>query len=332
MLYDTTKVFDSKKILKKSDIQERLSDIDIFRMYVGDFKIGSTFNSPLREDKNPSFGIFISKKDNAILYKDMSNGDCGDVFKFVKKLFGFTLYRDVYNKIYNDFNMNIKNINTKTNRVYKHRETEIAVKRKPFNAYDLKFWSSFGITIDTLKMYNVNSISFYTSNGIIKANYGYENPMYSYKVFNKFKIYRPMETKANKWRGNLSSLDIFGYEQLPETGNLLIITKSLKDVMVLREMGYNSIAPASESTIIPDIVIDKLKNRFKKLIIFYDRDKTGVQYSLIIKNHFNIPFILINKKYKTKDISDFVLKFGVKSAVELAITMFGSPSGENPTL
>ena len=45
--------------------------------------------------------------------------------------------------------------------------------------------------------------------------------------------------------------------------------------MTLRAMGYNSIAPPSESSSIPDIVIDKLRERYKSMIVFYDRDKAG---------------------------------------------------------
>ena len=138
--------------------------------------------------------------------------------------------------------------------------------------------------------------------------------MYAYKVFNKFKIYRPLSDKSIKWRGNLGSLDIQGFEQLPEKGNLLIITKSLKDVMVLYELGYNSIAPASESTVIPEIAMGNIKKRFKKIVVFYDRDATGMKFARKMVNQYNLDFMFIDKKHETKDISDFVKKFGIKKA------------------
>ena len=49
--------------------------------------------------------------------------------------------------------------------------------------------------------------------------------MYAYKVYNNFKIYRPLADKYTKWRKNLTDYDIQGYEQLPQKGDILFITK-----------------------------------------------------------------------------------------------------------
>lgn len=91
--------------------------------------------------------------------------------------------------------------------------------------------------------------------------------MYAYKVYNNFKIYRPLADKYHKWRNNLTEYDIQGYKQLPEKGDILIITKSLKDVMCLCKMGIPAVSPASESTFIPNIALEELKKRFKRIII-----------------------------------------------------------------
>lgn len=316
MLYNTEKILHSNRITKE-DILEKVSEYTIFSKYIGNIKIGAVYNSPLREDKNPSFGIFVSNRDKALLYKDMANGDCGDVFKFVKKLFNYSKYSEVYNRIYEDMNLSFASKMMYTKKEYKIKETKISVTRKKMSKDDFDFWLKFGITKETLKLYNVDSISSYFANGIIKAKYTKEEPMYSYKVFNKFKIYKPLSKKLDKWRGNLSSFDIQGFEQLPETADLLIITKSLKDVMVLYEMGYNAISPPSESTIIPEIIIKNLKSRFKKIIMFYDRDAAGVIFTRKMVKLYGFDFIFINKKYKTKDISDLVKKLGYAKALTI---------------
>ena len=45
------------------DLLDKLDDYDIYSYYVGQFKIGKLFNSPLRsDDKNPSFAIFNKLK------------------------------------------------------------------------------------------------------------------------------------------------------------------------------------------------------------------------------------------------------------------------------
>ena len=316
MIYDTNKVLldqKSAKSISKEDILKKVSEYDIFSKYLGPFKIGKAYKSPLREDRSPSFAVFVSSRDKALLYRDMGSGDCGDVFKFVKRKFGLTRYKDVLEKI--DSDLNLASMPEQVGySYYNNSPLRISIKRIDFSEADARFWGAYGISAKTLSFYNVSSISSFFINNIKSGTYKKNEPMYAYKVFNKFKIYRPLSDKSIKWRGNLGSLDIQGFEQLPEKGNLLIITKSLKDVMVLYELGYNSIAPASESTIIPEIAMGNIKKRFKKIVVFYDRDATGMKFARKMVNQYSLDFMFIDKKHETKDISDFVKKFGIKKA------------------
>ena len=127
---------------------------------------------------------------------------------------------------------------------------------------------------------------------------------------NNFKIYRPLADKYTKWRNNLTPYDIQGYEQLPKKGDLLIITKSMKDVMCLYEMGYTAISPASESTFLTPDVIDALKLRFKRILICFDRDVPGVKNMRKISLKTGLNGFLVHKKFKSKDISDAVKNNG----------------------
>ena len=306
-----------KPLITLESLLTKVTEYDIFAKYIGDFRIGNVYNSPLRDDSNASLGIFVSNRDNVLLYKDLSTGDCGNVVKFVKKLKGLTTYKETLEEIAKDLNIYSMTAELKHRKIYEPKSKDISVVRKPFNHIDLDFWAKFYISKETLDLFKVASISKYVLNGIVKAEYAKDNPMYCYKVFNKFKIYRPLDTKSNKWRGNLGSLDIQGFEQLPESGELLIITKSLKDVMTLHELGYVAIAPASESVIIPDIAINTLKRRFKRIIVFYDRDRTGMQFTRKMVRLHAFEFMFINKKHKQKDISDFVKEFGSKRALNI---------------
>ena len=56
----------------------------------------------------------------------------------------------------------------------------------------------------------------------------------------------------------------------------LVITKSLKDVMVLYEYGIPAIAPNSETIFVTEAQYQKLKNRFKRIYLFYDSDYAGI--------------------------------------------------------
>ena len=305
-------MYDSKKL--KEDIPitldyilSRVSEYDIYARYLGQFKVGFIYNSPFRKDKNPSFGIFLSKRSGKLLFKDHGSGVCGDIIKFVGELKGLTNYNDILNTIIKDLKIKNDTVLTSTYNYKSTSSTVIGVVRQPFTEVDLEYWAKYGITVPTLDKYKVNSIKYYLCNGVVKGIYKLENPMFSYKVFNNFKIYRPFGDKFTKWRNNLTSYDIQGFEQLPKKGNLLIITKSLKDVMALYEMGYTAISPSSESTFIPDDALEALKLRFKHILLCFDRDIAGVRNMRKVSLKTGLPCILVHKKFKAKDISDAIL-------------------------
>lgn len=310
-------MYDKEKA-KLSDITldwilSRVTEYDIYAHYLGQFKVGMIYNSPFRKDKNPSFGIFYSKRTKQLLFKDHGTGDCGNVIKFVSLYTGITNYNDILLDIVDKLKITSDTKLVSSKQYIASTETVIGVVRQDFTAEDINYWSQFNICIDTLKKFNVNSIKYYLCNGIVKGIYKKENPMYAYKVYNNFKIYRPLADKYTKWRNNLGQYDIQGFKQLPKTDNLLIITKSLKDVMCLYEMGISAISPASESTFIPDDVLDNLKKRFKHILICFDRDTAGIKYLRKISLKTGLKPLLVHKKWKAKDISDAIKSNGFEN-------------------
>lgn len=304
-MYDSTKIKQQDTPITLDYILSKVTEYDIYARYIGQFKIGFIYNSPFREDKNPSFGIFRSRKSGKLLFKDHGNGECGDVIKFVELYTGLTNYNDILNRIVTDMSIT-NNTKLKSIKQYESKDTVIGVVRQDWTDVDKQYWSQFGITKDTLTKFNVSSIKYYLCDGIVKGIYKNENPMYAYKVYDHFKIYRPLADKYTKWRNNLASYDIQGYEQLPKKGDLLIITKSLKDVMCLYEMGYTAISPSSESTFLTPDVIDALKRRFKRILICFDRDIPGVKNMRKISLKTGLKGFLVHKKWKAKDISDAI--------------------------
>lgn len=287
-------------------ILSKVTEYDIYAKYIGQFKVGMIYNSPFRKDKNPSFGIYYSKRTKQLLFKDHGTGECGNVIKFVSLFTGKTEYSDILSDIVDKLNItnNTKLVSSK--QYIPSTETVIGIVRQEFTDVDINYWKQFNISINTLKKFNVNSIKYYLCNGIVKGTYKRENPMYAYKVYNNFKIYRPLADKYTKWRNNLTDYDIQGYEQLPQKGDILFITKSMKDVMCLHEMGIPAVSPSSESTFLPKDVLEQLKTRFKRIIILFDRDVAGVKRSRKLSRETGLEAIFINKKFKAKDVSDAV--------------------------
>ena len=287
-------------------ILSKVTEYDIYAKYIGQFKVGMIYNSPFRKDKNPSFGIYYSKRTKQLLFKDHGTGECGNVIKFVSLFTGKTEYSDILSDIVDKLNItnNTKLVSSK--QYIPSTETVIGIVRQEFTDVDINYWKQFNVSINTLKKFNVNSIKYYLCNGIVKGTYKRENPMYAYKVYNNFKIYRPLADKYTKWRNNLTDYDIQGYEQLPQKGDILFITKSMKDVMCLHEMGIPAVSPSSESTFLPKDVLEQLKTRFKRIIILFDRDVAGVKRSRKLSRETGLEAMFINKKFKAKDVSDAV--------------------------
>lgn len=305
MVFDTNKIKEEVTITLDY-ILSRVSEYDIYAAYIGNFKVGMIYNSPLRKDKTPSFGCFYSRKTKQLLFKDHGTGECGNVIKFVSLITGLTNYSDILNDIVNKLKITSSTHLDSSKQYIPSTETVIGVVRQEFTDVDINYWKQFNISINTLKKFNVNSIKYYLCNGIVKGTYKRENPMYAYKVYNNFKIYRPLADKYTKWRNNLTDYDIQGYEQLPQKGDILFITKSMKDVMCLHEMGYPAVSPSSESTFLPKDVLEQLKTRFKRIIILFDRDVAGVKRSRKLSRETGLEAMFINKKFKAKDISDAV--------------------------
>jgi DNA primase len=258
-------------------------------------------------------------------YKDFATGDTGNVVDLLQKMENLK-YHEALKKIWNDVILQ-KSVSLRkaSDKIVKPEVIEniIEVKKKNFTENDILFWSKYHITKDTLKLYKVFPISTFWMNEI-QANFFYteKEPMYAYSIYDKYKIYRPYSRRLEKWRNNCSSFDIQGIEQLADNGDLLIITKSLKDVMVLHELGYNAIAPQSENSSIPKVIMDHLKLRFEKIIILFDYDEGGILGAKKLSEKYLIPYIFIPKHYldlyHIKDISDFIKEFG-KEQTEIMI-------------
>lgn len=297
------------------DLLELVDDYTIYSYYLGnDLKIGKLINSPLRtDDKVPSFGIFRSRNGD-LLFKDHGIGEAGNAIKFIKLYKGIQtrdeLERELL-RIVRKLNPEQKVLSNNHVHISSELPADIGIVRQPFTDIDKRYWKQFGISIDTLKKFNVFSIKYFLCNRVVRGTYKETSPMYAYKVYDRFKIYRPLASKYTKWRTNLTNEYVQGLAELPkEGGNLLIITKSLKDVMCLYEMGFYAVAASSETTFIPENVIQSLRSKWKHILILYDRDPTGMKKAREYSRKTKFPAFFVHKKFKSKDISDAVKTCG----------------------
>lgn len=307
-----------KKPVSKENILSKINAFDIFKKYISNFsEVGRHFTSDLRKDNNPT--CVVAKIGDNLLYKDFAVPGCLNCFDYVMHKYSVTFYQAL--EIINlDFSLGLlpniyldhvpspaKVYNVDIDSLEK-LPTEIRVSFRDWNLKDKKYWKdTFGITQKTLRYFQVYPLKGYWKNGEYQQcsslTYGYYFGKYE-DGRQGWKIYSPFEVVHNKWRGNASQ-DIYqGESQLPWTSEILIITKSLKDVMVLYELGIPSVAPQAESIIITQEKYNMYRKRFKRIVLLYDNDGPGVKATERICSELGIPHIYMPEG--SKDASDFV--------------------------
>ena len=322
----------NKRTISKESLLKYIDDVDVYTFYSNeDVEINKVTLSPLREEHRPSFGYFLADDGNEILFKDFVRGG-GDFIKFVQLLYDLPYY-DAMSKIAIDFGLDDKFIvkpmpkhhskpSSKINKkdVLKNRVSiTLQKRRRRWKAHDLAYWTQFGITRTILEKYNVEPIDyiFINSNPIKADKFAY--CFIEYKDNNEtYKIYQPY-SEEYKWRTNHNHSIWQGWCQLPEQGDTLIITKSLKDVMsIVSTTNYASVALQAESVKPKDHVVDQLKERFKNIYLLYDNDYNsevnwGQKFAIDIIHKYNIENIFIPTVYECKDYSDLWKSFKQKS-------------------
>jgi hypothetical protein len=301
----------------------KISEYDIFMYYIPEFKtLGKKFKSGLREDKTPT--VSIIPYNGKLLYKDFGNSDhTFDCFNYVKYKFGCS-FIDALRIVDCDFNLKLSSQNAavkftmgimafRQDKTPKFDKPDVIIKKRMrlWTREDANFWSKYLISKKILTMFAVEPIShFWVNNNRFSCN----SITYAFRFKSRYKLYSPYEVK-NKWLSNTNKNDIQGYKQLPKTGEKLIITSSLKDVMCLTAAGYNAIAMQSEMQIPEEKLISELQERFTKVEILYDNDfekqsNPGQTMARKLCDLYGFKNICIPDEFKSKDPSDLVNKVG----------------------
>lgn len=314
------------KQITREDLLQAVTQEDVYSKYMGeDVYAGMKTHSPFREDDNPSFGFFYRRdKSGILMFNDLATSDSGDIVVFVMKLYGLS-YKEALFKISYDFGFSKVQITEERKNIINAQkleriksDTKVGIKVRNWKKYDAKFWKSFNISKKTLKKYNVYPISYmFLNDNIIHT----EKLAYAYLEFKDgkttYKIYQPY-SKDFKWSGNADRTVHQGYTQLPKKGKNLIITKSLKDVMSIRDtILVPSVALQSESILMKDSVMDEYKQRFENVYCLFDNDRAGRLLTRKFTERFDVPHLFMPYIDNVTDFSDYVKVVQPKKAGNL---------------
>ena len=310
--------------ITKEEILAYVSIYDIFKKYCHNFEdLDKSFCSNLRRDKNPSCRIFVTRN-NELKYKDFATGDCFSWVEYIQHKYACKFY-EALNIVANDFNL--RRLKTEHPEVLLGMEpilpklqpktkTNLIIGSQPWNIVDYEFWSKFNISFEVLNNYDVFSCKRVQ---MLKGDKRYifeatkTSPIYAYRFtydgVYSYKIYRPYEEPRSKWLFNGVKDNIEGFDQLDLHGDLLILTKAMKDVMCYRSLGYNAIAMQGEANIPTQELIDKLSNRFTQILVNLDNDAQGIISTNRIVDLYGLKHFYIDE---AKDLSDLIKLNGVE--------------------
>lgn len=335
--------------LTKEFILSKLSEQEIVEYYlkINLNKGAMIINSPFREDKNPSFSIKVTNR--GMIIRDFAKDENYDCFSIVQKLYTCN-FKESLRIIANDFGLLTQrysnNIQSKKTvaanadilcenlSVYK-LPSELDIKVQPFTSQDIDYWNQYEIPIDVLSKFDVYSCKQLLIGGKVQRYYTPEQPLYCYKFYNEdgslssCKLYSPYAEKRYKWLFYGSSTDIEGFHQLnisPNPSNestffngnpVLVITKSLKDVMVLYMCGIPAISLHAEGNKLSKKTYEILKLNYDKIYSLYDYDETGIKGSTYLYQEYNIEPLIIPVKSGCKDSAEHVQKYNLQNTKKM---------------
>lgn len=258
-------------------------------------EVNEMITNPLRPDSHP--GCYLRWYNNTIFLTDFAypkyNGyTCVHAVADIKGCNLTHAASLIMSKFLHGYDVDLGNRFSAVSTGIKKKETS---KHKDFffepytydgkSAYtiqDKQYWSVRGVTANQLRKYNVYSIKkWYCNDRVIYPS----RPSYAYYFPHDgaTKIYSPSESKEHRFPyASVGKNHIWRTSEVV-TSDMCIITKSLKDLMVLENaLPYVDIYAFQNEGVIPDN-LDKFKS-YDRVFIFYDNDRAGRSASLKLQH------------------------------------------------
>ena len=221
---------------------------------------------------------------------------------------------------------------------------------KAFSPVELAWWGRYRISEALLHRYQVRSVEAFVGHSHFGKTYTVKScetdPLFAYVLRAGpekpcCKLYSPLARQYRfRYLGVKPRHACFGFDQLPESGPVVLLTGGEKDVLSLAYLGYPALALNSETAWPKADFIEGLRKRFAVVGILYDSDETGQRMAEKIAAHYGLlRFDLPPMAAGHKDISDYLAgKYPLDPLIEalagpqarLAAAQEGSPAEPPP--
>jgi len=302
----------------------------LFTHLLGSLPIKRYIKSPLRdEDTTASFTLYYYK--NTLWFKDWG-GKYGNVIDYVMLLNNLS------------FKEAVGYIESLPPMAYikpppiKESVTTIEYKEySTFTKTDAMYWTALGVSSKLLRKEGVKSAMLLRINGMPFYAASAGDPIYIYTITHKgeerCKTYIPRGPKEIKFRNNFPNVSryVHGLNTLDKKATYVIITKSVKDELVLKGMGFNAISTQGEDINIPAYLIRWLRAKYSNLFILYDNDFTKPDPYKFSKKHariHNLNELRVPEVIQATDIAEVYLKDAryAKYFIEINLNKYGKLS------
>lgn len=328
------KVVKEQPIINLQYVYDNIDQLEIYRYYLGYYPNDRDFyKSPFSSDTNPSLRFKVDHN-YKLIYKCFSTGKTGDCITLVKELFLGLTFQQILNKIVYDFKLQTvsnrisKSISFKSSikaanlDITRRAEIQVVLFDNEEPASFLNYWKRFYIDSFLLEVYDVRAaktVYYKKDRDDISEQpkpikyYKDDNIIIRYLVNGEYKIYKPLtKNKKDKWLSTFDYKCIFGFSQLDYSLDTIIISKSSKDVLVWRLLGYNAISLPTESSRLWKEFVDYLNSKFKYIICILDNDKAGYTSMENYKELWNIDFIVLPEgEERNKDLAEIIETEGI---------------------
>ena len=324
-----------KSSVSLDDILSKVTEADILSYYLGVTEVPCIINSPLGQDRRPSFGLY-SSDGIRIFYIDLATKDSGGLFDLLGKMWNCG-FKEVLNKINKDISKFCggASIHSYTPCAIRstssyNKDTDLQCKVRDWRSYDIEYWASYGITLEWLKYAEVYPISHKI---IIKDGHRYvfgaDKYAYAYVEHKEgkvtLKIYQPFNKAGYKWSNKHDKSVISLWTKVPEYGDKICICSSLKDALCLwANANIPSLSIQGEGYNMSDTAISELKRRYKEIYILLDNDEAGLKDGLSLSESTGFTNVVLPKFEGGKDISDAFKILGKEKWLKLIVPLFNS--------
>jgi hypothetical protein len=311
------------------DILSKVTEYDIFKYYIGgDFTLNDLIENPWESQNTPSF--LVSDRTTHLTFRDFSDTSIkGNIVEFLKRCHPGKNYDEILTAVVQDLGTEkMPSIRTPPKR---KGPSIIQVTKRSFDTADLEYWKSFHQTKRDLEDNEVYAVKSYRINGtLIKVPSS--ELAYAY-LFTKsdgdfcWKLYRPYaKDKKDKWRYSGPNDLMVGLDNLTGPGKVLI-TKSLKDYLVIRKVWYRTAATQSEAleSINEDNLLYICSNGggCSNVYINFDSDAPGKKASNLITRAYGFSHINVPDEYMPiKDFAELGRVHGL-GAIEQQLKLKG---------